>query len=492
MAHGTYGCVFRPGIPCAGHEHEHERAAYANTVTKVMLASDAESEHNDTQLVQHVARNMPADMRDALILPLHPPCAVNFTDEDLVGAERTCANFDAATRADMRANQSRLRALSQRDGGNEMRDVFSQLTTPAHAVHYGQVTHSILRLMDVVRQMALRGVIHGDLKRDNVVFSMVDGVARMIDWGFAYPLSCDYTQTRWDKRHKGVAQLMYNAMPSTFLYNLKPYFLPAAAEASESTRTRTRTRTLESNNQWAYMHVRQFNDRASGGSGNDRGNPHLDAARQMFEACNNAALLLRLPLLTATLPQLVDTNGNDLPPLDDPTILSTTVYMHHAVALVAANVQQHTRFFIDGVLRLNQDIYGLLTLFVAPFITTLRDAVHAPDTSPPVPFFVAAGAYTAGRFLMDPRYAVEAFDVDAIKAAFLEISNGRVQSGVLTAMPPPETCVANTKAIMARLDPLGARAFNSDTFDAALDAFNGDSITRAMRPVAVAVAVAVP
>jgi hypothetical protein len=446
VAAGTYGCVFNPGIPCNGDVAGVSAGVYNNTVSKVMMPDDAKEEFDETDNVRTLQQTLPLSARDYLLVPLRPPCKITFKPSDLVGADTTCTNFNPRIRRDLGANADLVASLTQRNGGMNVRSTFLSLDPkPFDEAVFMRVSAGIMQVLDVIRQIGLHGGIHGDIKDVNMVYNATDHQVRIIDWGFFKFLSHDYARTRWEN-FDPQPPVMFNEMLSTWLYSVKPVnILPSLS--SESVLV-----------QWAHRQIAAWLKLQDIG--------HARMLDTMLEACSYSARMIGAP------PFEIPASGvyRSLAPFPGLSGALTKLFVAHAVALLSAGFAERSPFFIDTVLRLNQDMFGALTAYCA------LGALSR------LPLVVHRALYTVGRFLWDPKYAAEPFNVDEIKAAFAAIPG---TASIVRPFPAARDLAANA-AIMSALDPSGLRAFNSATYDVARgavdDAYVKDQVWNAMKP----------
>lgn len=423
VAVGSFGCVFSPGIPCKGDVAGMASGAYANTVSKVMMPGEATKEFDETFYVRAMRPTLPSWMHDSLVVPLRPPCKVQFTPVDLLNSAKMCKNFDEPIRSNLGTYASRVLSLTQPYGGVTVGQALSRFTADT----FTKVNRALITLLDVVRSMNLHGGIHGDIKAANVVYSAVDNKARLIDWGFFHMLSAEYTNLRWEDKE---CPAMFNAMVSTWMYSLDVATVPEP------------TAPLSAIIDWAYGALGQWMD-TPGFEASNRG--HMGVLQNYLFFCLSSAAQLgmdvQLPLYTS----------KTLHPL---SAEMTNVLMAHAIALVQADFKHRFAYFVDTVYRLNQDIYGLLTCYFRVSEIMIPSALNRLSYQI---------AFTAGRYMFDPKYAVEPYDLEEMKWSLTELNGGVCKAAPFAAPLDP---TANVR-IMDTIDPKGWRAFSSATFNEA-------------------------
>ena len=447
VAAGTYGCVFNPAIPCRGDAAGVASGVYTNAVSKVMNEEDAQEEYKETGHVRAIANVIPFPLRDYLVIPLRPPCRVNFTPADLRNADLVCTNFEPLMRTNLGAHADDVRALTQVNGGMNLKSAlqYFDLDTFKH------INTGLMQLTDVVRHIGLHGGIHGDIKDVNLVYNATDHKVRIIDWGFFQFLSADYMGTHWDKFETGgVNPIMQNEMLSTWIYTKTTSSVPAASTPVAQIA------------EWAKRELETLLQQPKFLGSNAA---HLRMLSRRLSVCLRASKEVASKFVI---------HPYTVTPLPNASLELTNLLIGHAVAVVQADYRTRPRYLIDTVLRMNQDIYGILCAYM-----TLISS-HVPVEHDQL---VLRTFYTASRYLWDPKYAVEPYDVTEMQASFAQLNAGTYK---VTPFPAPRDPSSNV-TIMARHDPNGWRAFNPDTFDdgAAMvdtDAYNLEEVLQAMKP----------
>lgn len=367
-AAGAHGCIFSPPLACVS------KGRTPNTVSKLMIRRKAYDEFTESALPRVMLERMDPVLRNFFIVPEDPPChAAPLTPDDLIDSRRVCRNFPDEVRRDVNAHLDKLRILAQADGGVEVRGVL-----PSNFV---AVAPALSALLGAIREMNLRGVIHGDVKSANIVFNSADGVARLIDWGFCRPLQNDYCNKTWEDWGAGV--FMSNCIPSMWAY------------------TRFETTPVDPRKYAEFAHA-ALEAMAATNAG------HLNYTDRMFTACN--AVLRAYNLTPITYPAPLTASGAKLHPLRGVSTETTNILVAHAVAVMQQWGQSKTRFcqLVDLVLRANLDVYGVLNAFGA----------LAFDTRTPSRDMVVIAV---APYLMSVEYAVRPYDVRELQKVIAEL-----------------------------------------------------------------------
>ena len=160
VAAGSSGCVFRPALRCDG-----EDSAPSNHVTKLGTREDSAKEWVQVAALKTKIKTIPAWER-YFILPDRTCKPVlntrNFRDQ--------CPNIYTVS-------PDNLRALQVPDGGGTLLDF---LSSPVEFLPFWNAMKTLLR-NGIVRLNNL-GIIHRDIKLNNVVYDSSTREARLIDW----------------------------------------------------------------------------------------------------------------------------------------------------------------------------------------------------------------------------------------------------------------------------------------------------------------------
>lgn len=362
MASGSHGCIFSPSLACT------RTGRAPGKVSKLMPVRKAMEEYVESALPRAALEGMDPALQNLFIVPVDRPCTVaRLEPSDLEGASKVCRNFNAMMRADLNANLYDVLALPQVDGGTPINIALLQ--------NFGPVTDALCTLMYGVRELNLRGVIHGDVKSFNMVFQPADGVARLIDWGFTRSLQKEYCNETWKKWATPV--FMYNCIPSMWVYTAW---------------TGTPLNPAEYD---AFVHkglqVLMRNNAS-----------HMSRTDRMFTALNAARKKYKLPPIAYPVPR--SAAGKKLPTLPGLSQETTNILVAHGVACLREWGQSKTRFcqMVDFVLRANLDVYGILTCY-----GELSIDVSGADVDT---ISVAVSSY-----LMAADYAVRPYDLAEIQ-----------------------------------------------------------------------------
>lgn len=170
-------------------------------MTKLVHAHVAVRELKISRIISSLGLS-PASL-EHFILPQEPCTPAALTAEDLVDSELYCSaplKFDLEAN-DLNDNLANLKALDAMDGGPTLAaltacTVGSRIRN--RRINFVSFSESMIRLLHAIRELNQKGVVHYDIKDNNVVYR--DETLRLIDWDRAF-FYRDWTVTRDAMQH---------------------------------------------------------------------------------------------------------------------------------------------------------------------------------------------------------------------------------------------------------------------------------------------------
>lgn len=177
---GAQGCVFKPALKC----RDQPRNFNDGNISKLGLRENAENEMREYNQIKRYLKQIPNyktyfSVQAELCEPdsLEPHDLVKFDD---VCTNLTHYNMDAIN---INANLSKLGMINMPDLGIDLKVWMEQM--PFTAGRLRKLNDHISNLLiHAIGPMNQRGVIHNDLKSENVLIDIKDR-SRIIDWGLA-------------------------------------------------------------------------------------------------------------------------------------------------------------------------------------------------------------------------------------------------------------------------------------------------------------------
>lgn len=221
IAAGTYGCVFKPPIKCADG-----RKGYEKGVSKLLTNDNAEEEMEVINNVMPVLSEIPNNERYFIPnskMPFYDCKIGEFSEEDLDNTT-VCKNLDYIqnlNKSDIQKakkyisdNKKDFTIIQQADGGLELKKFIDFVPLKTLTDNYLQKLNE--NICDLIKngvvKMNQKGLLHLDLKPENMVIEPEFPLIRIIDWGFAKRVN----------NYKNVGNLESNLLAWTIMFNVPP------------------------------------------------------------------------------------------------------------------------------------------------------------------------------------------------------------------------------------------------------------------------------
>lgn len=184
---GTFGRVFRPSIPCRQSNAPNNRY-----VSKVAKATNIEEELRIIRLLQTVPGH-----KDLMAPGVYEACP--YIESNVVSRFPTLASEVAANNSEALRNAREI--LQMPYGGLSL----TQTTQIRHemnsrGIRAAEVIKSFKRLLVAMARMHSKGIAHGDIKSDNVVWMPQTNRFYLIDFGYTHKFG-EYPASYHNPRH---------------------------------------------------------------------------------------------------------------------------------------------------------------------------------------------------------------------------------------------------------------------------------------------------
>ena len=173
---GTYGCVFNPAVRC------NDNREFPGSVGKVYFrAVDAGTEKRIAEILESIDPN-----QKTMIYPKDVSCRV--LKADVEAQSRAC--LAGRRYLDDSQGSSSSRSPDVDDGDlHQMIMKYGGLTLTNHLrfmpnkMDRKSVLQMLTPIFKAIKKLTVHGLVHQDIKLDNIVVSLDDGKARLIDFG---------------------------------------------------------------------------------------------------------------------------------------------------------------------------------------------------------------------------------------------------------------------------------------------------------------------
>ena len=193
---GGYGCIFRPAIGCVGHKSK------SNYISKLMKNDYAKREYEYITKIDSRLHKLPREVKKYLLLENIELCEPGkLSDDDLKNIETTCGDtlthvIDTSTKkhitsGTINSNLDKFKIINMPELGISLYDYLeSNKMTPNDLIEFNNII--IDYLIKVIPQLSKNGVVHGDIKAANILFSKDNiKIPVLIDWGLSYVTNID-------------------------------------------------------------------------------------------------------------------------------------------------------------------------------------------------------------------------------------------------------------------------------------------------------------
>ncbi len=178
---GAQGCVFLPSLKC---KHRARNMLDGN-ISKLGYREGSDFEMREYEKITPFIKKI--KNYDKYFNVQATSCEPDvLSTSDLIGFNDVCQNFkrDSITASNVNANLDKLRAINMPDLGMDLKGWMDKIPLDAQRVR--QLNDHISELLlHAVVPMNEQGVMHNDLKSENLMMDRADDNLRIIDWGLA-------------------------------------------------------------------------------------------------------------------------------------------------------------------------------------------------------------------------------------------------------------------------------------------------------------------
>ncbi len=188
---GGYGCIFRPAIGCVGHKRR------PNYISKLLINEYAKREYDYISKINSRLTKLPVDVKKYLLLDNIEMCEPGkISPDDLINIETVCGDTlmrinDETTKGSINAyninnNLNKFKIINMPELGISLHDFMdNNKLDPVNLIEINNII--ITYVLNVLPYLNKTGVVHGDIKAPNILFSKENvKIPVLIDWGLSY------------------------------------------------------------------------------------------------------------------------------------------------------------------------------------------------------------------------------------------------------------------------------------------------------------------
>jgi serine/threonine protein kinase len=193
---GGYGCIFRPALKCVGMK------STPNYVSKLIETRYAKREYDYVVEIKKKLSNLSSEIQKYLLLDNVTMCdPAPLSKDDMKDMENVCGDIlsdlkDKNTNAVLNStninnNLDKFKIINMPELGISIHDFIKQnKLSPAGIIKINNII--IQYILKIVPNINKNGVVHGDIKSSNILFSKIDtSLPILIDWGLSYTSNKD-------------------------------------------------------------------------------------------------------------------------------------------------------------------------------------------------------------------------------------------------------------------------------------------------------------
>ena len=177
IGEGAYGCVHKPSLIC-----KNKKLSYKNKISKVMLTKEAIKELNEYSIISSV------DKKNEFYVGMPTTCDVKNTPQTIKAIDK-CKHIKKKyfKRSTIKHNISKMSLLVMNDGGMDLKSMASHFDkmhdtpdTVKKVKAFWVESHRLFRGLLVFKKY---GIVHHDVKPQNIVYNMTNNRCNYIDFG---------------------------------------------------------------------------------------------------------------------------------------------------------------------------------------------------------------------------------------------------------------------------------------------------------------------
>jgi serine/threonine protein kinase len=183
IGEGAFGCVIKPSLPCSN-----KKISYKNKISKVMFSKEAVKELKEYAIIAK------ADKSQKFYLGVPTHCRVKKTKETIKAIEK-CIHLKKKYfhKKSIKEGIKQLDLLVMEDGGMNLKMLSIMIdvmrVTRENSIKVKKIWLEMHKLFRGILLFQKHGIVHHDIKPQNIVYNLDDNNANFIDFGHMRKIS---------------------------------------------------------------------------------------------------------------------------------------------------------------------------------------------------------------------------------------------------------------------------------------------------------------
>jgi len=191
---GGFSCVFKPQLKCKSKNknktkrNKYHRKMNSAGISKLLFKHHAKMEMDNIHLFYNALKSIPKSHKYFLFTKSKLCSPAKISKRDLKGFDNMCSSFTSheINESNINANIDNLRLINMPNAGLSVNEwLLNTRLTSARIILFNKIMSELI--VNAIVPMNKKGVIHNDIKEDNILISGSKTNPRptIIDWGIS-------------------------------------------------------------------------------------------------------------------------------------------------------------------------------------------------------------------------------------------------------------------------------------------------------------------
>ena len=186
---GGFSCVFKPQLKCKlKNKNKTKRKKDSVGISKLLFKQHAKLEMDNIHLFYNALKSIPKSHKYFLFTKSKLCLPAKISKRDLKGFDNMCSSFTSheINESNINSNIDNLRLINMPNAGLSVNEwLLNTRLTSARIILFNKIMSELI--VNAIAPMNKKGVIHNDIKEDNILISGSKTNPRptIIDWGIS-------------------------------------------------------------------------------------------------------------------------------------------------------------------------------------------------------------------------------------------------------------------------------------------------------------------